>query len=274
VQKEKGRNNMSNMFRLLRADEIDVRAQSVNENGTVLLLYKDARCDMNILDEHYSPFNWQRTHVLVGNNLHCIVSIWDEIKGQWVSKQDVGVESNTEATKGEASDSFKRACFNWGIGRELYTAPFIFVKLEKTEVKQNGTKYYLQSGVSFSVKEIDYDDNRRIVKLVIVDNKGNVRFSFGSNVKVKDIKAKHNKDVTEEKQEEVNTEVKVVDNTVKEHLASSNQVETIKKLLNNDPVKIEYVIEEYKVDGLMKLTIKQASEIIQRIKAKQASKKS
>ena len=117
-----------NKFRTLRADELDCRVGTCNERGFTLLLYKDARCDQNILDETVGAENWQRDHKEVKGNLFCGVSIWDDVKKQWITKWDCGVESNTEKEKGEASDSFKRACFNWGIGRELYTAPFIYIK--------------------------------------------------------------------------------------------------------------------------------------------------
>ena len=113
-------------FRDLRADEIECRIGSVRDNGVALLLYKDARCDMNILDETVGALNWERAHSR--ENANCTVSIYDPIKEEWISKEDTGTESNTEAEKGLASDSFKRACFNWGIGRELYTAPRIFIK--------------------------------------------------------------------------------------------------------------------------------------------------
>ena len=99
-------------FRTLRADEIDVRVGSVGNGNATLLLYKDARCDMNILDETVGPMNWERKHLR--ENANCIVSIYDDDKKVWVSKEDTGTESNTEAEKGLASDSFKRACFNWG----------------------------------------------------------------------------------------------------------------------------------------------------------------
>lgn len=112
---------MDKMFRDLKADEIDVRVARVFKNGVQLLFYKDARVDQNILDETVGPMNWQRRHDR--DNANCIVSVWDDKKGQWISKEDTGTESKTEAAKGLASDSFKRACFNWGIGRELYTAP-------------------------------------------------------------------------------------------------------------------------------------------------------
>ena len=113
-------------FRKLRADEIDCRIGQIKDSGLSLLLYKDARCDMNVLDEAVGALNWKREHTR--DNRNCIVSIWDEDKKEWVSKEDTGTESNTEAEKGLASDSFKRACVNWGIGRELYTAPFIWIK--------------------------------------------------------------------------------------------------------------------------------------------------
>lgn len=114
-------------FRPIRADEVDVRIARVLKNGTglQLLFYKDARVDQNILDETVGAMNWQRHHTR--DNANCIVSIWDDDKKQWVSKEDTGTESNTDAQKGLASDSFKRACFNWGIGRELYTAPNVLL---------------------------------------------------------------------------------------------------------------------------------------------------
>ena len=114
-------------FRPLRADEVECRISTCGEKGLSLLLYKDARVDMKLLDETVGPLNWKRSHQLIGNNLYCTIEIWDSEKQQWVSKQDVGVESYTEKEKGQASDSFKRAGFNVGIGRELYTAPFIWI---------------------------------------------------------------------------------------------------------------------------------------------------
>lgn len=125
-------------FRDLTKDDIECRVQSVKQNGLVLLLYKNARVDMNILDETFGAENWQREHYECKGNLFCKVGIY--AGGEWVWKSDCGVESNTEAQKGESSDSFKRACFNWGIGRELYTAPFIWIPKEKCNI-QNGKCY-------------------------------------------------------------------------------------------------------------------------------------
>ena len=171
-------------FRALKASEIDCRIQSIGQNktgavGTTILLYKDARVDMNILDETVGAMNWQREHSVVNGNLYCTISIWDEVKEQWISKSDVGTESNTEKEKGQASDSFKRAGFNWGIGRELYSAPFVYIQLDKSEyIERNGK---LTSNAKFKVKDIAYDENRNIVRLVVVDSKGKVRFTFGEN---------------------------------------------------------------------------------------------
>ena len=155
-------------FRTLRADEIDVRVAMVKQNGLSLLLYKDARCDMNILDETVGSMNWKREHVR--DNANCVVSLWDSEKQQWVSKEDTGTESFTEKEKGLASDSFKRACFNWGIGRELYTAPFIWVKADDADIRQNGNKY--TSYERFSVEKIAYDEAKNIIGLSIINSKG------------------------------------------------------------------------------------------------------
>lgn len=159
------------MFRLLKANEIDVRIAIVKESGVSLLLYKDARCDMNILDETVGEMNWIRSHTR--ENANCIVSIWDKDKGVWVSKEDTGTESFTEKEKGLASDSFKRACFNWGIGRELYTAPFIWINKDKCTInvsEYQGKKKYTCSD-SFYVSQIFYDNERNIEKLAINNTK-------------------------------------------------------------------------------------------------------
>lgn len=152
-------------FRTLKENEIDVRVQSVTEKGCILLLYKDARCDMNILDETVGPMNWTRGHALIGDRLYCTVSILDKETGIWVSKQDVGTESNTEKEKGQASDSFKRACFNWGIGRELYTSPFIWVNASDCNIRDVRGKKACSD--KFEVEKIAYDENKNITGLAI-----------------------------------------------------------------------------------------------------------
>ena len=129
---------------------------------------------MNILDETVGAMNWKREHTR--ENANCIVSLWDEEKSQWIGKEDTGTESYTEKEKGLASDSFKRACFNWGIGRELYTAPFIWVKAESTKIipKNNGFTCYER----FTVDHIAYDDNGHVSELSISSNRKEV-YRFG-----------------------------------------------------------------------------------------------
>lgn len=157
------------LFRLLRAGEIECRVSTVKKNGVSLLLYKDARCDQNILDETVGPDRWQRKHELIDGKLFCSVGIRYERgnDGEWVWKQDVGTESFTEKEKGQASDSFKRACFNWGIGRELYSAPFIWVSDANITPKGNGFTCY----DSFDVSHIAYAEDETISELEIVNSK-------------------------------------------------------------------------------------------------------
>ena len=156
-----------NQFRLLRADEIDCRIAQIKESGLSLLLYKDARCDMNILDETVGPFNWQRFHSR--ENANCIVAIYDAEKREWVQKEDTGTESNTEAAKGLASDSFKRACFCWGVGRELYTAPFIWIPSDKCNIQKRGERFVCYD--TFTVEKIAYNDRQEISGLAIINEK-------------------------------------------------------------------------------------------------------
>lgn len=169
-------------IRRLRADEIEVRAAQCgmtrNEKPYAsLLLYKDARVDQRILDETFGAMNWQRDHQTIDGRLYCTVSIWDTNKCEWVKKQDVGVESNTEKEKGQASDSFKRACFNWGIGRELYSAPRISIFLNEGEYYVGSDGKVRMTG-SFWVRSIEYDNDGNICGLSICDKAGNERYKF------------------------------------------------------------------------------------------------
>ena len=159
-------------FRDLRADEIEIRVIQAKENGVSLLLYKDARADMTILDETVGPMNWQRYHNR--ENANCVVSIWDENKQQWIGKEDTGTESNTEKEKGLASDSFKRACFNWGIGRELYTAPIIWIKAADCLKLKSDDRGKWKCEDKFSVEAIRIE-GKKIVGLAIRNEKSGKR---------------------------------------------------------------------------------------------------
>ena len=188
-------------FRTLRADEIDVRVATITSKGFSLLLYKDARCDMNILDETVGALNWQRIHTR--ENANCIVSLWDKEKQQWVSKEDTGTESNTEKEKGLASDSFKRACFNWGIGRELYTSPFIWVS-DLNYIKTNPKTQKQTVTERFKVSMIETSADKVITALEIQDSKGNVVFSTKKKVVKQEPKQEPKKDVKFATQEQIN----------------------------------------------------------------------
>lgn len=168
-------------IRKLKAEEIECRVAQCGKNQKgawcSILLYKDARVDQRILDETFGLMNWKRSHELIGDRLYCTVSVWDEGKQQWITKQDVGTESNTEKEKGQASDAFKRACFNLGIGRELYTAPKIFISLKPGEYTEKGDKVYPR--ISLDVSSIGYDDEGRINALTLIDSNLEVRYRMG-----------------------------------------------------------------------------------------------
>lgn len=160
---------MALQFRALRADEMECRIGQIakNGNGLTLLLYKDARTDRDILDETVGSENWQCAYDVVGGELFCTVSIWSDERQQWVSKQDVGTPSNMEAEKGRVSDAFKRACFRWGIGVELYTAPRIWVPSGSCTIKESNNGRYVCYD-SFSVENVEIADRK--IKSITVRN--------------------------------------------------------------------------------------------------------
>lgn len=171
----------------LSIDDVEFRVQSINKGGyATILVYKDARVDMQRLDNVVGALNWKREHTR--DNQNCIVSIWDNEKKHWVSKEDTGTESNTEKEKGLASDSFKRACFNWGIGRELYEYPVIQVKLLQNEYKieQYNGKDVVKPTFDFNLKKwvwFSQFTNNKLNYLAAKDDKGNLRYSFGTYIK-------------------------------------------------------------------------------------------
>ena len=162
----------------LKISEIDFRIQSINKGKyATILAYKDARADMNRLDEVLGVFNWQRHHLR--DNRNCVVSIYNSELKMWIEKEDTGTQSAAEQEKGLASDSFKRACFNLGIGRELYDYPVISIKLKDNEVTENNGKFK----ASFNLKLRDWNwessfDNNKITSLVALDSLGNIRFKW------------------------------------------------------------------------------------------------
>lgn len=171
-------------FRTLKAEEIECRVAQITETWLTLLLYKNARVDMDILDETVGAMNWKKDYQLIDGQLFCTISIWDKEKEQWISKQDVGVESFSQEEKGRASDAQKRSSVCFGIGRELYTAPSIFILPNKDMIPRGKEReFYInekgkcETKTRFYVEYITYDENRRIKELVIRDNKNHIRYS-------------------------------------------------------------------------------------------------
>lgn len=167
---------MDQQIRLLHAEEIECRVSSISEKGVVLLLYKDARVDQRILDETFGIFGWKRSHQCIDGNLYCTVEVFDIESGEWIAKQDVGTVGNYEKEKSQASDSFKRACVNWGIGRELYSAPFIWIPSANAEIKKKDGKLYCND--HFSVSSITYSADREIIALSITNDSQNGKEAY------------------------------------------------------------------------------------------------
>lgn len=170
---------MEKKFRLLKAEEIEVKIKQAAEKGAVALIYKTSRVDMDILDETAGAENWADDYKEIHGNLYCGIGIRPTSDSPFVWKWDCGVESREDAgneKKGEASDAFKRAGVKWGIGRELYTAPFIFLDVP---TQKDGGRYRLTNPFAkYDVAEVEYDDARRICRLVVVDERGRTVFSY------------------------------------------------------------------------------------------------
>lgn len=170
------------LSRPLDIKDVDFRVQSINNGGyATILAYKDARVDMNRLDEVAGPSKWKKDYSVINNQLFCGVSIYDAETSQWVTKWDVGTESMTEKEKGLASDAFKRACFNWGIGRELYDYPMISIKLNSDEwSKESGRP---KQTYNLKIREwrwhSEFTDGK-LTFLAAKDQKGAVRYKFGT----------------------------------------------------------------------------------------------
>lgn len=175
-------------MRALRADEVEARVSRCSAKGAALLLYKTSRTDMALLDEVYGPERWQCKYEVVKGVLNCSIGVYVNITGhkdetymgyEWVWKQAAGTPSNTEAEKGESSDALKRAGFLWGIGRELYTAPFIWVPAEKLQkLEQKNGKW--QCFDRFEVKQLDTVDGRIVSLAIGHEGKSDVVYSHGS----------------------------------------------------------------------------------------------
>jgi len=214
-------------IRLLKAEEIECRVSVINEKGLSLLLYKDARVDQKILDETFGMFGWKRSHQSIEGNLYCTVAVYHKETGEWVSKQDVGTTGYAEKEKSQASDSFKRACFNWGIGRELYTAPFIWIQGDLANIQRRGDRLYCND--HFKVASIAYNDEREINSLVIVNSKGDCVYTMQSGTASRAGGKKQTKKKTQEA------------------ALTSDQMAALQAELDRTGVALEAVQERYKI---------------------------
>lgn len=232
------------MIRTLRAEEIECRVSVINEKGLGLILYKDARADQKILDETFTPYGWKRSHQMIGGSLYCTVEVWDEERQQWIGKQDVGTESYSEKEKGQASDSFKRACFNWGLGRELYTAPFIWIPAGKVEIlargKEQEKKYYTND--RFYVHSITYDKERAIDSLCIVNSRNQAVYSLKGKVQsLEPEKTSVQEDDFQEKKDKTGS-------------ISKRQMGQLEKELKRTGVALETVLKRYQISSAEQMT--------------------
>lgn len=242
-----------NLIRLLKADEIECRVSVIKENGLSLLLYKDARVDQKILDETFGIFGWKRSHQSIEGNLYCTVEILDKETGEWVAKQDVGTTGYVEKEKSQASDSFKRACFNWGIGRELYTAPFIWIPAGKASImykeEQNKVKRFYCND-HFSVSSISYNDDREISGLVVVNDSGHTVYELKEKgvddtiARKGTVGARGNKAETEKKQAQRNTAGKAQKDSAS---ISKEQMDSLQAELDRTGVTMETVQNRYQI---------------------------
>ena len=254
-------------FRPLNANEIEIRVGTTvkqKENGKVakdeygndkikgffLLLYKNARVDQVVLDETVGTFNWQCKYYQVKNTMVCSVGIYNEERGEWLWKDNGGDDDfNTEQIKAELSDSFKRACFNWGIGRELYYAPKVYVATTASNT----------TSAHYSVKQIKYDENKRITRLIIInDSTKDVVYTYG-------VKGEEEPTPKAEPQPSANEPKGSVDpqdlKTIREIIALYTRDESRTKFF-------KYVEDTYNVKCLEELTLSQGKEIVKLLQAK------
>lgn len=231
-------------FRDLKADEIEIRQGIVKATGVMLLLYKDARVDQKILDETVGPENWMRDHKELKGNIYCGIGIWDENKRNFVMKWDAGKETYTEAEKGEASDSFKRAGTNWGIGRELYTQPYIWLNKTVCNITKNDNTGKYECNDYFKVTELEVK-NKVITKLKIANvTTGVVAFIYPKQ-EIKD---------------------KLPEDTLLDDKKAKVLYTALVKKLGSEEKAIDYIYRNYGVDNTSKLRKSQYAEICKEMK--------
>ena len=253
---------MCKKIRALYPDEVEVRVAQTTKNGIQLLLYKDSRVDMRILDSVFSVTGWRNRFEKIGDDLFCTIEIWDDEKKEWIPKCNCGTEGNVGEGKSTASDAFKRAGFTLGIGRELYTKLFAFVKVP-TVARTNGKGYDVADShkyVTYSVTHMKVDeDSEKIVELEITNSNGEVVYTYG-------MRKKNTSKVNTPKSEEIPTE-----SDFEALEITSVGKEEIQWLIDNYSADIlPKICDKYHVEEIAALSMEQFAQI----KAKfEASKK-
>ena len=242
---------MNIQFPLLTPEQIEVKVKQVTASGAIMLLYKTARTDMDLLDAVVGPTNWQKDYKEIKGNLYCGIGIRDTDTGEWIWKWDCGTESRADdegnEKKGEASDAAKRAGFCVGIGRELYTAPFTFAPL-KTKKNDRGRFELENRYARFHVADIEYE-NRKITRLRIDDDDGNTVFTFPKT---------YAKDEGKRKEAQYDDRIEQAENTPVEMIAPGQRM----FILNNArPKEVETLTSKYG-KSLERMTMAQAQQNI------------
>lgn len=271
-------------FRSLRPDEVECRVATISDNGLSLLLYKDARVDQNVLDETVGVMNWKREHQMIGDRLYCTVSLWDSEKKQWISKQDVGTESYTEKEKGQASDSFKRACFNLGIGRELYTAPFIWIKATDCKITEKSGKKVCYDkfrvakmevdGGSISSLEIWNDSLSRMVYGSAPANTGSNRGSAGRNKNVLQAESRPQGNTQQQRAADEQANAEMMEQANKA-LIDGTKVKVIKDTIRKKGLSEASILGHYKLNKFEDMTMAHwtnAMQLLERYPDKEGGK--
>lgn len=272
------------MFPLLKADQIECKVKQATARGAALLLYKTARTDYDILDQTVGAYNWQARYEEIKGNLYCTIAIRDPKTEQWISKSNCGIESRDDGEgnekKGEASDAMKRAGVTWGIGRELYTSPFIIAAVD---VEPDGAnRYRLKDKYErFDVASIEYDDQRRISALTITGKYGRVVYTYperaGDTKKTDSSQTAQKPAGTAPAQSVTNTPTQAQNGAqgtpanagTQKQLATPFQVKTIVELLSND--ENNAMIAKYG-EGYARLSFDGAKKQIEELKARKGIK--
>lgn len=247
---------------LLTIDDIEVKVKQVGKNGAVALLYKTARVDMAILDEVFGAMNWTDDFREIKGNLYCGIGIRQDENSPFVWKWDCGTESRADGEgnekKGEASDSFKRAGFKWGIGRELYTAPFISLKVP---TKLDGKKWVLADKYAkFHLSHIKYTADRKISEVEVKDDDGKVVFSTNRKPLNDTPFADKQKDPAP-KEEELTPVTFVCDEMANDIYARANKKGFDEMAVN------KVILATYNTDNIFDLTTEEGKALIKRIEA-------